>query len=341
MGEVYRVRDSRLNRAVAVKVLPPAFADDAARMSRFEREAQVLASLNHPNIAAIYGIEQGALVMELVEGEHLKGPLPLDTAIEVDAKQIAAALEAAHEKGIVHRDLKPANIMVTTDGVIKVLDFGLAAIPASSAGGANDGVNSPTLTMGATQAGIILGTAAYMSPEQATGKPVDKRADIWAFGVMLWEVLTGHQLFRGATVSHILAGVLKDTIDLEALPAVTPPTLRTLVRRCLERDTRKRLRDIGEARIALEDAASGQPATSETPAPGRRSVIWIAVLTSLAAGAISFVHFRETPASGPGDPHVYSSASGCRVPRGAYTPDFRNGSSVARRPPARVQRALR
>jgi serine/threonine protein kinase len=202
MGEVYRARDTKLDRDVAIKVLPAALAQDPERLARFEREAKVLAALNHPNIAQIYGLEQRALVMELVEGETLRGPLPLETALTY-AKQIADALEAAHEKGITHRDLKPANIMITPAGVIKVLDFGLAAValdPASS----TDPSNSPTLTMRATQAGMIMGTAAYMSPEQAAGKPVDKRADIWSFGVVLWEMLTGQQLFTGETVSHIL-----------------------------------------------------------------------------------------------------------------------------------------
>jgi len=193
MGEVYKARDTKLEREVAIKVLPAALAKDAERLARFEREAKVLASLNHPNIAQIYGIEESngvrALVMELVPGQTLKGPLPLETALNY-AKQIADALEAAHDKGITHRDLKPANIMVTPAGIIKVLDFGLAAVSQVSTPGDRN-TNSPTLTMHATQAGMIMGTAAYMSPEQASGKPVDKRADIWSFGVVLWEMLTG------------------------------------------------------------------------------------------------------------------------------------------------------
>src|SRR5579864_5716051 len=202
MGEVWRATDTRLNRDVAVKILPDAFAQDAERMARFTREAQVLASLNHPNIAAIYGIEERALVMELVEGETLKGPLPLETAVNY-AKQIADALEAAHEKGITHRDLKPANIMITPAGVVKVLDFGLAAVAQDPASSSVNPSNSPTLTMQATQAGMIMGTAAYMSPEQAAGLPVDKRADIWSFGVVLWEMLSGQRMFTGSTVAHI------------------------------------------------------------------------------------------------------------------------------------------
>ena len=194
MGEVYRARDTKLDRDVAIKVLPAAFAQDPERLARFEREAKVLASLNHPNIAQIYGIEERALVMELVDGETLKGPLPLDTALNY-ARQIADALEAAHEKGIIHRDLKPANIMITPAGVVKVLDFGLAAVAQSS--DPSNPANSPTLTISPTRAGMILGTAAYMSPEQARGKAVDKRADIWAFGVVLYEMLTGKQLFEG------------------------------------------------------------------------------------------------------------------------------------------------
>src|SRR5213078_2055452 len=226
MGEVYRARDSKLGRDVAIKVLPPAFAEDAARMARFEREAQTLAALNHPNIAAIYGIEQGAIVMELVPGEDLKGPVPVETALSY-ARQIAIALEAAHEKGIIHRDLKPANIKVTPDGVVKLLDFGLAkaaeeSMPSAAAG--TSPTMSPTVSLAMTQAGMILGTAAYMSPEQARGKTVDRRADIWAFGVILFELLTGKNLYGGgATVTDTLAAVVLKEPDYAALPADTPP----------------------------------------------------------------------------------------------------------------------
>jgi serine/threonine protein kinase len=258
MGEVYRATDTKLSRAVALKVLAPALAGDADYMARFTREAQVLASLNHPNIAAIYGLEESdgvrALVMELVEGFTLAeriaaGPLPLEEALDI-ARQIAAALEAAHEKGIVHRDLKPANVKITPEGVVKVLDFGLAkateaATPISP--------NSPTLTMRATQVGVIMGTAGYMSPEQAAARPVDKRADIWSFGVVLWEMLTGRELFSGETVSHTLADVLRADIDVSKLPAGVAPAIRGLVRRCLTRDVKNRLRDIGEARIAIQN----------------------------------------------------------------------------------------
>src|SRR5215813_794953 len=220
MGEVYRATDTKLGREVAIKVLPESFAQDPARMARFEREAQVLASLNHPNIAAIYGIEQGALVMELVEGEDLRGPLPVETALHY-ARQIAAALEAAHEKGIIHRDLKPANIKVTPEGVIKLLDFGLAKATEESAPTTSmSPTMSPTLSLAMTQAGVILGTAAYMAPEQARGKPVDRRADIWAFGVVLYEMLTGSMLFGGGeTVTDSLAAVITREPDWNALPA--------------------------------------------------------------------------------------------------------------------------
>src|SRR5215471_3697410 len=252
MGEVWRATDTKLNRDVAIKVLPPAFAEDAARMQRFEREAQVLASLNHPNIAAIYGIEQGAIVMELVEGDDLGGSLPVDTVIAY-AKQIAAGLEAAHERGIIHRDLKPANIKVTHDGVVKILDFGLAkATENSSAPGSN--TQSPTMSLAMTQAGMILGTAAYMSPEQAKGKPVDRRADIWAYGVILYELLTGRSLYGAEeTVTETLAAVVLREPDFNALPAATTARLRRLIERCLRKDPKQRLRDIGEARILLDE----------------------------------------------------------------------------------------
>jgi eukaryotic-like serine/threonine-protein kinase len=290
MGEVWRATDTKLSREVAIKILPDAFAADPDRLARFTREAQVLASLNHPNIAAIYGVEERALVMELVEGENLHGPLPLESAISY-ARQIADALEAAHEKGIVHRDLKPANIKVTPAGVVKVLDFGLAK---SAEAPAANTQNSPTLTLSATQAGIILGTAGYMSPEQAVGKPVDKRADIWSFGAVLWEMLTGRPLFSGETVSHTLADVLRAPIDLGPLPKDTPPALRNLIARCLERDPKKRLRDIGEARILLESPFT--PAPEPQAAPRRASFLpWIAAAILFASTAtLAFLHFRET-----------------------------------------------
>ena len=261
MGEVYRARDSKLDREVAIKVLPEAWAQDPERLSRFAREAKALASLNHPNIAQIYGIQGQALVMELVAGETLKAPLSIETALSY-ARQIAEALEAAHEKGIVHRDLKPANVLVTPEGVIKVLDFGLAVVALAPAGEANI---SPTITMRATQAGMIMGTAAYMSPEQAAGKAVDKRSDIWSFGVTLWEMLTGERLFAGETISHTLAEVLRGPIDFEKLPMETPASIRDLLRRCLDRDVKNRLRDIGEARVAIGRALSGSRVGTEFP----------------------------------------------------------------------------
>jgi len=270
MGEVYRARDAKLEREVAIKVLPATLAQDPERLIRFEREAKVLASLNHPNIATIYGVEESdggrALAMELVRGEILRGPLPLETALHY-AKQIADALEAAHDQGIVHRDLKPANIMITPDGVVKVLDFGLAAVSQpNTAGSTSDPRNSPTMTMAATQAGMIMGTAAYMSPEQASGKPVDKRADIWSYGVVLYEMLAGEQLFDGETISHTLADVLRAPIDLDQLPANTPRVIRDLVKRCLDRDVKKRLRDIGEARVAIQNYLANPVDDSASPA---------------------------------------------------------------------------
>ena len=287
MGEVYRARDTKLDRDVAIKVLPAALAQDPERLARFEREAKVLASLNNPNIAQIYGIEDRALVMELVEGQTLQGPLSLETALNY-ARQIADALEAAHEKNIIHRDLKPANIMITPDGVVKVLDFGLAAVAQSS--DPSNPANSPTLTISPTRAGMILGTAAYMSPEQARGKTVDKRADIWAFGVVLYEVLTGQRLFEGETVSDTLAQVLTKEPDWEQVPA----PVRKLVGRCLEKDPKLRLRDIGDAKLLLEEAPPEM-------APAKRSGGWwkIAAVGALAAGAIGgweIARVRQPPA---------------------------------------------
>jgi Tol biopolymer transport system component len=297
MGEVYRARDSKLNREVAIKVLPAAFANDAQYMARFEREAQVLASLNHPNIATVYGIEQGALVMELVEGADLRGPLPIEEAIPI-ARQIALGLEAAHERGIVHRDLKPANIKITPAGVVKILDFGLAKsageFSAASAAGTSPTM-SPTLSLAMTQAGMILGTAAYMSPEQARGKPVDKRADIWAFGVVFYEMLTGQQLFGGGeTVTDTLASVVKDVPDLSNLPADTPAYIRRLLERCLRKDANTRLRDIGEARIALENPPAAETPASAPPTPRAAILPWIAAAVfALAAIAFATLYLRR------------------------------------------------
>src|SRR5690349_16526596 len=256
MGEVYRARDTKLGRDVALKVLPESFARDLERMARFEREAQVLASLNHPNIATVYGFEAGAIGMELVEGptlaERIGGrAMPLDEVLPI-AKQIAEGLEYAHEKGVVHRDLKPANVKLTADGNVKILDFGLAKALEAPVATGNPSI-SPTLELSATQAGVILGTAAYMAPEQARGAAVDKRADIWAYGVVLYEMLTGKQPFLGETVSDTLAAVLRAEPQWDTVPA----QVRRLVQRCLEKNPKRRLQAIGEARVVIEDVLTG------------------------------------------------------------------------------------
>jgi serine/threonine protein kinase/Tol biopolymer transport system component len=381
MGEVWRAEDEKLGREVALKVLPAEFGEDAERLERFQREAKVLASLNHPNIATLFGLEtvqpchqdrtdsschserakrveespevqsdadrntpyqpsgdpstrssdslaQGDsdggpsthssdsfaqddirsftfLVMELVEGEDLseriaRGAIPIDEAIPM-ALQIAEALEAAHEAGIVHRDLKPANIKLKADGTVKVLDFGLAKAWESDSGDSSLSL-SPTLTQHATAAGVILGTAAYMSPEQARGKPVDRRADIWAYGVVLWEMLTGQKLFEGETVTDVLASVLKEAPDLEALPKKTPPALRRLIARCLGREPKQRLQWIGDARLDLTEASTEPVGVSETTgsAPestsrGREWLAWSAAAAALIAAIILWMQPAENP----------------------------------------------
>jgi serine/threonine-protein kinase len=281
MGQVYRARDSRLKRDVALKVLPADVAGDPERLARLQREAEVLASLNHPGIAQVYGIEANALVMELVEGEDLaqrlaRGPMALDEALPI-AKQIAEALESAHDAGIVHRDLKPANVKVRADGTVKVLDFGLAkAFTPGLAGSSAERVSnattiaSPNMTMN----GVIVGTPAYMAPEQARGKSVDKRADIWAFGVLLYEMVSGRRAFNGETPSDTLASVLTADMDFSAIPATTPHSVRTLIERCVQRDPKVRLRDIGEARIVL--AAPVDAARISAAGPAGRGSSWIA-----------------------------------------------------------------
>src|SRR6185436_16147227 len=296
MGEVYRARDTKLDRDVALKILPEAFANNPERLARFEREAKILAALNHPHIAHIHGLEESggvrALVLEFVDGPTLadriaRGSIPIDEALTI-ARQIADALEAAHEQGIIHRDLKPANVNVRPDGTVKVLDFGLAKVLAPEGSEDLSGAaiaNSPTLTARATQHGIILGTAAYMAPEQARGKPVDKRADIWAFGVMLYEMLTGQRLFYGEDTSDVLAAVLTREVNWTALPSDVPQRLRVLLADCLVRDPKQRLRDIGDARRMLDQIISGAPdplisssASGDSPA-WRRILPWTAGLT--------------------------------------------------------------
>jgi Tol biopolymer transport system component len=289
MGEVYRARDTKLKRDIALKVLPEAFAGDPDRMNRFQREAEVLASLNHLNIAHLYGVEERALVMELVEGESPKGPMPFDEAWKI-AMQIADALEYAHERGVIHRDLKPANVKVTPDGVVKLLDFGLAKAFSAEPGEAQAEsrvTDSPTLTMGATVAGVILGTAAYMAPEQAKGKRLDKRADIWSWGVVLFELLTGERVFQGDDVGDTLAAVIHKQPDLERVPA----KVRRLLADCLQKDPRQRLRDIGDAKRLLEEE---QAASS---APSRFRLAWALVAVVLAVSAplawVAWKHSRE------------------------------------------------
>ena len=315
MGIVSLGRDARLDRPVAIKVLPEAFAADAERLARFEREAKLLASLHHPNIAGIYGLEeadgQRFLALECVEGPTLserlaRGPLALDECLEV-GRQIAAALEAAHEAGVIHRDLKPGNIKLTPAGDVKVLDFGLAK-GVGAADSSPDLTQSPTLTYAATGVGVILGTAAYMSPEQARGKTVDRRTDIWSFGCVLYEMLTGHRLFGGETVSDTIAKILEREPDWSAIPAAVPATVRDLLRRCLEKDPRKRLRDIGDARIELEESVAARTSQSRIAAaeidaarsaarprlPASATLVTVAAL-AVAALAAAWPMLRREP----------------------------------------------
>ncbi|MCB9379037.1 MAG: PD40 domain-containing protein [Holophagales bacterium] len=319
MGEVYRATDTKLEREVAIKVLSAAFVEDPERLARFEREAKLLAQLHHPNIASVFGLEESAgvraLVMELVEGPTLaerlaQGGLSIDESLSI-ARQIAEALEAAHEKGIVHRDLKPQNVKASLEGNLKVLDFGLAKAmdPTSASGSAGDLarsptlLNSPTLTAAGTQLGVILGTAAYMAPEQARGVGADKRVDIWAFGVVLFEMLAGRRLFEGELVTDVLANVLKQEVDFGALPVDTPPAVRRLLRRCLERNPKNRLHDIADARLVLDDALSGRgdEAAPAVQAPERAGSPWPTRLTWLAVGvalaAAALLPLRRAPAA--------------------------------------------
>jgi len=317
MGQVYRARDGKLGREVALKILPKEMSGDVERILRFAREARTLASLQHANVASVYGYEEvdgiRFLVMELVEGEDLqehlrRGPIPLDDAVDI-ARQIAAGLEAAHDQGIIHRDLKPANIKLSPSGEIKVLDFGLARAYLGDATDASDINNSPTITAAMTGAGVILGTAAYMSPEQARGKRVDTRTDLWAFGVILYEMLTGRRLFAGETVSDTLAAVLRAEPDMSALPTRTPPSIHRLLRRCLERDVRLRLRSAGDALLELlevDDADPQSPVATQQP-----RILWglVAVLAlalafsvllrpSLTGPLVSSLHLDISPPAG-------------------------------------------
>jgi serine/threonine-protein kinase len=328
MGQVYRATDAKLKRQVAIKVLPPSLSVDADGLARFQREAEVLASLNHPNIAAIYGLEESggitALVMELVKGDDLsqriaRGALPLDEALPI-AKQIAEALEAAHDQGIIHRDLKPANIKVRGDGTVKVLDFGLAKALDPAGASAVNAANSPTLTGHATALGMIIGTAAYMAPEQAKGKAVDKRADIWAFGVVLYEMLAGRSAFPGETVTDIIAAVVTRDADWTALPAATPASIRRLLARCLEKDPKRRLRDIGDVRFEIDetiargfsDARSAEVMSSPVrpagvPLGGKLALRW----RGAHWAQLSRLHWHG-PARGHARPRLSRTRSDCR-----------------------------
>jgi eukaryotic-like serine/threonine-protein kinase len=305
MGEVYRATDTNLARSVAIKVLPETFAQDSERLARFEREARPLASLNHPNIAIVHGLEKTdgirALVMELVDGPTLadivaRGPLPIDEALPI-ARQIADALASAHENGIVHRDLKPANVKVKPDGTVKVLDFGLAKPVESGRPGSDGGLtHSPTMTSPVMMSGlgVILGTAPYMSPEQARGKPVDARADTWAFGCVLYEMLTGKRAFAWEDVSETLAAVIKEEPDSRALPSSTPAPIRRLLRRCLAKDPKSRISDASMARLEIDEAFAGPPMDEQpTQRAAHRSqrmalVAALAVAAVIAAGAVAW-----------------------------------------------------
>ena len=340
MGEVYRARYSRLKRDVAIKILPEEFSRDHDRVSRFQREAEVLASLNHPNIAAIHDLQESNgsrfLVLELVEGETLadriaRGALPVDEALEI-AKQICDALEAAHEKGVVHRDLKPANVKVQPDGKVKVLDFGLAKamenVPTNTTMS-----NSPTLSMAATNAGLILGTAAYMSPEQAKGQPLGRRTDIFAFGCVLYEMLTGRKAFEGDDIAEILSRVLQREPDWALLPKNVPPRIREVLKLCLQKDVRKRRSDAADVRIDIEQALSGPPEMAALPqaSRARERLAWIvavAFLIGIAALAVPAVrYFREVA---PPEMRVEITTPASNVPLGfALSPDGTHVALVA------------
>ena len=309
MGEVYRARDTKLDRDVAIKVIPSAFAADPGRLSRFEREAKVLASLSHPHIAQVFGLEEAdgihALVMELVDGEDLslrigRGAIPFNEAVII-ARQIADALDAAHDKGIVHRDLKPANVMITRDGVVKVLDFGLAK-PAAGEAGTDSLTHSPTLVaVAGTREGVLLGTAAYMSPEQARGRVVDKRTDIWAFGCLVFEMLAGRPVFGNDTLSDTIAAIIDREPDWSALPKTTTPVVKQLIERCLQKDPKRRLRDIGDARAELDEKHAAELVTTASHTARRRGpALWLGAAALVGGAAISGAWFTlRTPATSP------------------------------------------
>ena len=327
MGEVYRARDTKLDRDVALKILPAAFARDPERLARFEREAKTLAALNHPYIAHIHGVDDSdgvrALVLEFVDGPTLadriaQGPIPINEALTI-ARQIAEAIEAAHEQGIIHRDLKPANVKVRTDGTVKVLDFGLAKAFDLTSAGTVDMTVSPTITSppAMTGVGVILGTVAYMSPEQARGQPINKRTDIWAFGCVLFEMLTGRMAFPGATISDTIAAVLERAPDWTALPPATPPPVRHILARCLEKDSKQRWRDIGDIRIGLDDAEAWRPVAASGSKPSRAAerAAWALLVALTAAAAVTATMvLRKAPAPAEIRFNLF-------FPRGV-TPDF-------------------
>src|SRR5262245_45021654 len=334
MGVVFRALDTKLHREVALKLLPDHFADDPERLARFQREAQVLASLNHPNIAQIHGLEdstaQTCIVMELVEGETLqerlkRGPIPVDEALAI-AKQICEALEAAHEKGIIHRDLKPANIKLTKDCEVKVLDFGLARMRETE-GAATNLSNSPTLMSAASTPGMIMGTTAYMSPEQARGKETECTTDVWAFGCVLYEMLTGRTAFEGETVGEILGGVFKAEPDWRRLPTETPEAIRRLLRRCLQKERRQRLNSANDARIEIEDALSAPPLVAQnnaTPISNPRLAWIVAAVATLAFSSIALLYFRQKPMPEPPEMRVEIRTPSTTAPlEFALSPDLR------------------
>jgi serine/threonine protein kinase len=331
MGEVYRARDTRLKRDVAIKILPEIFAANPERLARFEREAQLLASLNHPHIAQIYGLEERALVMELVEGETLaariaRGPVPLDEALSI-ARQIAEALEAAHEQGIVHRDLKPANVKLAGDGTVKVLDFGLAKLNDPNVPNDRNVLSmSPTITSPAlmTGVGVLLGTAAYMSPEQARGRPVDKRSDVWAFGCVLFEMLASARAFDGNDIAEVVGAVIHKEPDWSRLPAGTPAAVRLTLQRCLAKDPKQRLRDMGDVQLML----TGVFESREVPARDRPS--WW-VHSSWILFGVSAASLAVGAALGVGRCGVHGASTATR--RAVAACGVRNGGAGAGRPP--------